>query len=314
MENRKALQNVLQGVFRNFLQNSWTFLSGMLIDQGRAASVKAIADGDLILVDAAPGSARGTDLLNLPLEHLGAIFLTHFHSDHIADTGEVNFLSWANGRTEPLKIYGPQGVDRVVQGFIQSYELDSSYRVAHHGEDVMPPSAAVPTWETLSIESATSSTLFFDKNGLKVYAFMVDHRPAEPAVGYRFEYKGNVVVFTGDTKKIDSLSVHAQGADILISNGLSYYLTEKMSQIATEMNRPRMSKILTDVQDYQMDPIHAAEVARDAGAKKLVFNHIVPPLPNILAEGIFLNGISDIYQGEVILGKDGMMFSLDPKQ
>ncbi len=74
-----------------------------------------------------------------------------------------------------------------------------------------------------------------------------------------------------------------------------------------------MAKMAKDVQTYQMDPIHAAEVAEEAGAKKLVFNHIVPPLPINFAETVFLEGTGDVFGGEIIMGEDNMRFELSPK-
>ena len=60
----------------------------------------------------------------------------------LSETG--NFMSWAqeSGRSGPLAVYGPEGVEQVVRGFNMAYQLDSSYRVAHHGEAVMPSQAA----------------------------------------------------------------------------------------------------------------------------------------------------------------------------
>jgi ribonuclease Z len=145
-----------------------------------------IAGGQFLLVDAGPGTWRNADLLNLPIGNLTAILLTHFHSDHIGDLGEVNFGSWFAGRKERLEIFGPEGVDRVVKGFSEAYALDTSYRVAHHGADVMNPEVAIPISRTIKLKDADSSTPVLDRNGLKVYAFSVDHAPVNPAFGYRF--------------------------------------------------------------------------------------------------------------------------------
>jgi ribonuclease Z len=62
-----------------------------------------------------------------------------------------------------------------------------------------------------------------------------------------------------------------------------------------------------------MSPVQAGEVARDAGAKKLVFIHIAPPVTNFITKRMFMEGVHDVYGGEIVLGEDGMSFALDPK-
>jgi ribonuclease Z len=277
------------------------------------ASTAIIAGGEFILVDVGPGTSRNADLQNLPLKGLSGIFLTHFHSDHIGDLGEANFMSWAQGRTKDLDVYGPEGVDGIIEGLADVYELDKKYRIAHHGEDIFPPGSSSMIGHTIEFTDPEEKVLFFDWNGLKAYAFLVDHYPVVPAVGYRFEYKGNVVVITGDTKKTETLAKHARGADILISEGLSMRLIGLLSEALAETSQPRLSKIMKDVLDYHIDPVEAAEVAQEAGAELLVFNHIIPPLPNWLIASIFLKGVEDVYDGKVILGEDGMRFTLAPK-
>ena len=90
-------------------------------DKRVASSIAVIAGGEFILFDVGPGSYRNVDLLRLPSQNLSAIFLTHFHSDHIGDLGEANMLSWVNGRDKPLEVYGPIGVEKVVDGFEMAY-------------------------------------------------------------------------------------------------------------------------------------------------------------------------------------------------
>ncbi|MHA2290178.1 MAG: MBL fold metallo-hydrolase [Promethearchaeota archaeon] len=271
-----------------------------------------IAAGQFILVDVGPGTYRNVDLMRLPVSFLSSIFLTHFHSDHIGDLGEANMMSWANGRSKPLEIYGPEGVEQVVGGFIMAYELDTGYRIAHHGADTVIPEAATPVIKSISIKDPNEKELFFDRNGLKVYAFEVDHSPVKPAFGYRFEYKGNVVVITGDTKKTENLARFCNNADILFSEAISYEMLNNTISGAVKLP-DRIIKILTDIQDYHMSPVIAAGVAKEANVKKLVYVHVTPPLLTQSIEEKYLEGVRDIFRGEVVLGQDNMTFRLKPK-
>jgi ribonuclease Z len=275
-----------------------------------SGSVAVIAGGEFILVDTGPGAARNAGLQNLPMGKLTAVFFTHFHSDHIGDLGEVNMYSWVQGRKKALDVYGPPGVDKIVDGFALAYSLDFDYRTAHHGETVAPTSTARPKAITITAENPEQATLFFEKNGLKVFMFKVDHSPVSPAVGYRFEYRGKVVVISGDTVKTKTLAHHARDADIFICEALDTKAINLAGKIATEINRPRIAKIMTDIPDYHMTPVQAAEVAKEAGAKKLVFVHIVPPLTNFLLERMYLEGVDEVFNEDVELGEDGMTFTL----
>ncbi|MBU3915999.1 MBL fold metallo-hydrolase, partial [bacterium] len=155
--------------------------------------------------------------------------------------------------------------------------------------------------------------LFFDRNGLKAYVFQVDHFPAKPAVGYRFEYKGNVVVISGDTKKTTTLAKHADKADLFICEALDNKTINIGAKIAADINQPTIAKILTDIPDYHLTPVQAAEIAREAKVKKLVFNHIVPPVTNFILKRRYMDGVSDTFGGDIELGEDGMTFEFKPK-
>ncbi|TFF89644.1 MAG: MBL fold metallo-hydrolase [Promethearchaeota archaeon] len=276
-------------------------------------SITVIAEDEFLLFDVGPGSVRNAQILRLPLANLSAIFLTHFHSDHIGDLGEGNMISWAMGRAKAIDVYGPKGVEKVVNGFIMAYELDCGYRVAHHGPDVIVPEAGTPIIKTIELEDPNERKLIFDKNGLKVYAFEVDHSPIKPAFGYRIEWKGNILVITGDTIKTANLVKHCENADILFSEAISFDMLKNIVAATERLKLDRFAKMLTDVQDYHMEPRIAAELAKEAAVKKLVIVHIVPPLPNEKADKMYLKGVEEIFDGEIIMGKDNMKFKLEPK-
>ena len=86
------------------------------------------------------------------------------------------------------------------------------------------------------------------------------------------------------------------------------------AKVAREVNQLSMSKIFTDITDYHLTPIQAAEIAQKAGVKKLVFYHVVPPPTNFILKRRYLKGVKDAYKGDVEVGEDGMTFKLEPKQ
>ncbi|NVM18635.1 MAG: MBL fold metallo-hydrolase [Candidatus Lokiarchaeota archaeon] len=278
-----------------------------------APCIAVIAAGEFFLVDVGPGTYRIVDIMRLPVPHLSKILLTHFHSDHIGDLGEANMMSWASGRTKPLEIFGPEGLETVVNGFIMAYKQDTGYRIAHHGKDTIKPEAGTPISKTIKFPDPNVRVLCFKINELKVYAFQVDHSPVKPALGYRIEYRGNVVVITGDTKKTNNLAEHCKDADILFCEAISFEILNNMIEGLKRNKLNRQAQILNDIQSYHMEPVEAARVAKDAGVKKLVFIHITPPLTNKTTEDLYLKGVAEVFDGEIVLGMDRMKFRLRPK-
>lgn len=78
---------------------------------------------------------------------------------------------------------------------------------------------------------------------LTISVFRVRHTPVEPAVGYRFDYKGRSLVISGDTAKDARLIRAAQGADLLAHEAQNQELVAQMRDAATALERSRVAKI-----------------------------------------------------------------------
>lgn len=284
-----------------------------LPDETRAGPCTAIlAGGQFWLIDIGPGAWRNLDLMNLPVAKLKGVLLTHYHSDHIGELGEAMTQSWIAGRTEPLQVYGPNGLDAVVNGFQQAYKHDSGYRVAHHDEQHMPARGDTMTAHTLPTPEGVNAVPVFEQDGLRVSAFRVEHEPVDIALGYRIEYRGRVVVVSGDTKKSAAVIHNAKSADLLVHEALATHLTGRASARAKELGLTRVAKLADDVGNYHTTPVEAAEVAAEAGAKQLLITHVFPPLANAVARRLFMQGTADAFSGPITLGEDGTRITLDP--
>ena len=84
------------------------------------------------------------------------------------------------------------------------------------------------------------------------------------------------------------------------------------ARVAAEVDQPSLSKIFTDITDYHLTPIQAAEIAQKAGVKKLVFYHVVPPPTNFILKRRYLKGVKAAYDGDALIGEDGMTFHIEP--
>ena len=283
-------------------------------DPTRAGPCSAIIAGDrLFIVDTGEGSARNLGYMGIPAAKIEAIFLTHFHSDHIDGLGPFMLQRWGVGTFQtPTPVYGPTGVDKVVDGFRAAYVLDFGYRVAHHSEKIMPPGGSGGKGMPFALPPVGQGdeVVVLNDKGLKVTAFRVDHAPIDPAVGYRFDYKGRSVVISGDTKKTPSVQAIAKGADILVHEALQPALVKILETEFADHTMHNMSQVMRDIVNYHTTPEEAATQAAAAGAKELVLNHIVPPLPVRFAYPAFLGDAAKFYDQPITVGEDGMLFSL----
>jgi ribonuclease Z len=281
-----------------------------LPDTTRAGPCTLIGAGDkLYIVDTGIDSARNLLLWRVPLEKVAGIFITHLHSDHIGELGEMQLQTWVAGRPEPLKVYGPPGIERVVAGFNEAYAIDDGYRTKHHGADFLPPSAAKLVAVPVVLGDAPAMTAL-EADGLKVTAIKVNHGPVKPAYGYRFDFAGRSVTVSGDTAPDENLAKQARGSDVLVHEGLQPDMVKVFEDAANAAGRTRPAKIFHDIPGYHTAPVEAARIANEAHAKLLVFTHLLPILPNAIAERAFLKGVSDVRPEGVVLGYDGLIVRL----
>jgi ribonuclease Z len=277
-------------------------------DRAGACTV-VIAGKRVFAVDAGEGGARNIQLMGINPGRIERLFLTHFHSDHIDGLGPMMLFRWTGSAAKaPLPVHGPDGVQAVIAGFNAAYTLDNGYRVAHHGETIVPPSGGGAM--AIAFEMTADSAVVFEEGGVKVTAFQVDHKPVSPSVGYRFDYKGRSVVISGDTAKSASLIAAAKGADLLVHEALQPKMVALMTKALKAKGINNMAKITHDILDYHASPEEAAESAKAAGVKQLVLSHIVPALPSAIFYPAFLGDAGKRFSGPIVVGEDGMLFTL----
>jgi ribonuclease Z len=279
------------------------------------ACIAVIAGGKFYIVDIGPGAYNNMATWRWPLDRIGGVFLTHFHSDHIGDLGELNMNSWAQGRAGPLDVYGPPGVAQVVAGYAQAYALDQGYRTAHHGAALLNADRWAMVPHPVPLEGPATAAfdrraVVLDDGALKITAIEVRHTPVEPAYAYRFDYKGRSLVVSGDTRRHPPLARAAQGADVLFHEAQAQPMVRRLHDIAEEIGNHRLGHILSDIQRYHTSPVEAAGLANDAKVKLLVFYHFTPPVPNLIAERVFTRGVADVRPAGWLMSRDGTLIEL----
>ena len=274
--------------------------------------VAVVAGKSLYVVDAGTDGVRNLTRMGYQPGTIKGVLLTHFHSDHIDGLGELATLRWVgNGNQTPLPVYGPSGVERIVNGFNETYAQDFQYRHDHHGDLVADLDGAGMIAQPFDNPPMGTLVTVLTDGDLTVEALRVEHEPVDPAVGYRFTYKGRSLLITGDTKQSANIVKFSQGIDLLVHEALAPNLVNIMHEAAEKNGNAIMAKVTHDILDYHASPAEAAETARDAGVGHLLYYHIVPPLIFPGQEGLFLNGADKIFS-DYTVGQDGTSFSLLP--
>ena len=259
---------------------------------GRAESCVIVEAGDDIYIfDMGNGSVNNLTQYQLPWPNVKAVLITHMHSDHMADLPDAHLQSWIQGRTAPLKVYGPEGINLVTKGFELAYSPDYQYRNEHHGEEILPMSVSGFN----AVEIINNELIPNDTPGLEILPFVVDHHPVNSSFGFKVSYKGRTVVISGDTIHDGSVQKYSQDIDLLVHSAISIDIVERMRKVAPT---PQFNKILFDIQDYHTKIEEAGEIAKDANVKHLLIYHSIPTPRNKIMEDVFfrpLDGVFDKY-------------------
>jgi ribonuclease Z len=281
--------------------------TGGPMPSNRAQSCTALfVNGQFLLFDAGDGAARRMEALNLPVDQLTTVFITHFHADHFADLGEVIDRSWIIGRRRVLPIYGPEGIEPIVDGFRIAYAQEYGYRTAHHGPEVMPPAWSEARAMAFQYSREDQATPVHISDGVTVTAFAARHPPIEPNVGYRVEYAGKAVVVSGDTVLTDELVTQSRGADLLISDVMAMDAVRQIQAANESAGNVAAARIMRDIRDYHIGAEELGALAEQAGVKRLALTHLAPPVDQKrLVRSLFQRPIAARYSGELVVGPDG---------
>ena len=257
------------------------------------SSQVVVANGTAYVVDCGDGVARQLVFADVPLATLRHIFITHQHSDHTADYGNLIWLAWTAGLRTRVDTWGPPPLERMTKLFFEMNAYDIEARVATEGRVPLDPLVHVH-------ELDQGGPVMKDEN-LKVTATLVDHPPMVPAFAYRFDAPDRSIVISGDTRRSDNLVELARGADILVHSAL--YLPALDRLVARVGNAPGLKESILSLQAPVED---AARVAQAAGVKTLVLSHLIPPDDPEVTEEMWLDAARAHFRGPIVVGKDLM--------
>lgn len=271
-----------------------------------------IAGSQVLLFDAGQNALWSMEAMKSPWMHIDTIFLTHLHSDHISGVGEVIQNGWAIGRRHAIDVFGPPQTRKVIDSFRALYEPDIRDRSRTLGyEDVAE--AAPHLWGTVQEIAIRDEELHtvYNRDGVTVNAFLVDHLHWEPSYGYRVEYKNKVLVLSGDTRPTERIVQNSSGADVLVHEAFNLDIMKIVARASEELSLSTGPEVINEIANAHTDTKSLASIAERAQVKKLFITHLIPPIPpNAIAEAFFIKGMSNIYKGKITVARDGMRVHL----
>ena len=245
------------------------------------------------VVDCGDGVARQLVFANVPLPTLRHIFLTHHHSDHNADYGNLIWLAWAAGLRTRVDTWGPPPLEKMTKLFFEMNASDINTRIADEGR--------VPLVPLVHVHELNQNGGVMQDENVKVTAAVVNHPPVVPAFGYRFDARDRSIVISGDTARSDNLVKLARGADVLVHTAV--YLPAVDRLVARVPNAAALEQSIIAGQTSVED---AGRVAQAAGVKTLVLSHLVPADDPDVTDQMWIDAARANFGGSVIVGKDLM--------
>jgi ribonuclease Z len=256
-------------------------------------SILVEAGEQKFLFDAGRGALQRLNQVKVSWRDVQGVFLTHLHSDHVVGFPDLWLTGWLTpGRDVPLQVWGPRGTKKMMSHLEQAYEYDIRIRLY---DDRASPDGVVILAEDVA------GGFVYEKNGVKITAFEVDHTPVRPAFGYRIDYAGRSVVLSGDTRVSENLIRHAQGVDLLVHEVAS---PETFQRAGSPPERAK------SVVAHHVTPEQAGEVFSRTKPKLAVYSHIVLPTAT---EQDLIPPTRKTYAGPLELGEDLMVMEVGEK-
>lgn len=243
------------------------------------------------VVDCGNGVARQLAFAGVPLPMLRHVFVTHQHSDHNADYGNLIWLAWAAGLGTRVDTWGPPPLEQMTRVFFEMNASDINTRIADEGR--------VPLVPLVHVHELTQGGVVMQDDNVKVTAAVVAHPPVIPSFAFRFDAPDRSIVISGDTARSDNLVRLAQGADVLVHEAL--YLPAVDRLVASVPNASTLRKHLIDSHTAVED---CGRVAQAAGVKVLVLSHLVPADDPAVTDQMWIDAARAHFHGTVVLGKD----------
>jgi len=307
--------------------------AGPYPEPGRQGCASLVVVGDRsYLVDAGYGTVRKLVQSGIGMETLQAAFITHLHSDHVADLFNLFLLGWGTGGhgiVDTVGVYGPgnpqglpaptpgvtpaplanpdnptPGVGELLADAVDGWAYDLNIRTRYNSRrglaslieahDLLPP-AGVGAAPDGDVCPDMEPFVVFEDDRVRVSATLVAHPPVFPSFGYRFETEDGVFAFSGDTARHDNVARLAADADLLVHEvmHIPYYASIGYPQA-----------LLDFFASSHTSPEDVGRVARQAGARAVALAHIGPGDPRAVRDETWRRAVRTTFRGRIHVGRD----------
>ena len=248
------------------------------------------------VIDCGMGVSRQLVAAGVPLETVKYILISHHHSDHNLEYGNLAFNAWVTGLSTPIHSFGPKGIEAMTKTFFELNRFDIEARIEDEGRPDLR--------KLLIAKDITEDGVVLQTADVKITAFRTPHPPITENFAYKFETPDGVIVFSSDTNYNPKLAEFAEGADVLVHEALYPPWVDRL--VTLVKNGATLKKHLLESHTAAED---VGRIADAANVKVLVMSHLVPEDPDVTDED-WRSEASKSFKGRIVVARDLMELKL----
>jgi ribonuclease BN (tRNA processing enzyme) len=270
---------------------------GPRVDVGPSNPANLVVVNDTpFVIDCGMGVSRQLASAGVPLASVKYVLISHHHSDHNLEYGNLVYNAWAAGLSTPIHSFGPKGLEAMTRTYWELNKFDVETRIEDEGR---PDPRKLLIAKDIAEEGVVLQTA-----DVKVTAFRTPHPPIMDNFAYKFETPDGVIVFSSDTAYNPKLAEFARGADVLVHEALYVPWVDRL--VARVKNGATLKKHLLESHTAVED---VGKIAAAADVKVLVLSHLVPGDLDV-TDDTWNEGAKKNFSGRIIVARDLMELKL----
>ena len=255
-----------------------------------------VVDDTPYLIDCGAGTCRQIAMSGIPIANVRHIFITHHHSDHTADYGNVLQLGAGAGRLGRVDAFGPPPLQQMTERFFDMIRPEMENRIKD---------GVRPYEKDIHVHEISTETVVHQDTLVKVTSALVEHLPTYPAFAYRFDTPDRSITFSGDTGYCEAVAKLGKDTDILVHEVQHMTIMEEYLRKGGRNRDP--GPFLKHMRETHTSPEDAGKIATMANAKMLVFSHIGPQTNPPIPDAAFIDAARHTYNGPIVVASDLMV-------